>query len=180
MEIPVNARQAAVLVLLYKQSQHWRIVFIERKFLPEDIHAGQVSFPGGKRESPDETYETCALRETTEEIGIMSTEVFTPGRLSPVYIPVSNNHVTPVVGLHSGVPKFKLNPLEVEHVITFPLNTIMNKDIIKRKNMYVRSNIQLKDVPYFGLGPFTIWGATAMILSEFIHVIGEFKNSRQR
>ena len=158
LEIPDTARQAAVLVLLYMQSQHWRIVLIERKHLLKDKHAGQVSFPGGKRESFDESYENCALRETSEEIGIIPTEVFTLGRLSPIYIPVSNNLVIPVVGLHSGIPTFQLNPAEVQCVITISLNTLMNKDIIKRKDMLVRSNIQLKDVPYFSIEPFTIWG----------------------
>jgi 8-oxo-dGTP pyrophosphatase MutT (NUDIX family) len=177
MEVPPNAQEAAVLVLLFKQTQHWRLIFIERKYLPEDKHAGQISFPGGKKESPGEPYEECALRETAEEIGIGRTEVFTLGRLSPVYIPVSNNYVIPVVGSHVDVPKFKMNPLEVQHVITVPLSTITNKNTIKRKDMVVRSNIRLKNVPYFNIEPYTIWGATAMILSEFIHIIKEFKQN---
>ena len=56
-----NLPQAAILILLIENQNDLSIVFTERsKSLPS--HAGEVSFPGGKREAEDEDLiETCLL-----------------------------------------------------------------------------------------------------------------------
>ncbi len=93
-----NARQAAVLVLLYPHAQAWRVPLTQR---PEHMidHAGQISLPGGTNEC-DESPEQCAVREYTEELGTRRAQVVQlVGRLSPLYVFASNFWVIPCVAV---------------------------------------------------------------------------------
>lgn len=169
--IPKSYLTAAVLLLLFPKNNTWHISFIRRiDHDPNDKHAGQISFPGGRLEEEDRNVEYCALRETEEEVGISSKNIQVIGSLSELYVFVSNYLVYPFVGVLDHYPVFVPNKLEVEEVLEIPLEYLLDSSIRKRKDIAVRGHI-LKDVPYFDLNGKVLWGATAMMLSEFLEII---------
>lgn len=168
---PPDARVACVLHLLHLHESEWRTVLIERTLNPHDRHSGQVSFPGGRYEPGDGSLANVALREAQEEIGVSPDRIEVLGRLTELYIPVSNYLVHPFVGLLSGPPDFVPQPGEVAHILTPALSVFTDTAFQKRKNVTVNQGFILKDVPYFEVEGRTVWGATAMILSEFLEVL---------
>ncbi len=165
---PEETKKAGVLILLYPKNNIYYLVFIQRPTY-NGAHSGQISFPGGQFEEADANLIKTALRESYEEIGICTEDVKVLGTLSPLYIPVSNFEVKPVIAYLSYTPKFKADPIEVNHIIELPLyefTDIQNKDEV---DMHIRGEVFR--VPCFYPGSYRIWGATAMILSELIHVI---------
>ena len=163
-------RQAATLLLLYKKENEWYFPLIQRPGNPNDKHSGQISFPGGMREDSDIDFAYTALRETYEEIGLPKEDNQILGKLSELYIDVSNFNIHPYVGFTQVTPKFTAQISEVADIIEFPLALLQDESIRKKKEIKVR-NFTLKDVPYFDFQNKTIWGATAMILSEFADLI---------
>ncbi len=168
-QIPKTARLAAVLALLVPVNDEWKIVLIKRPSHPRDLHAGQISFPGGGLEGQDESFEECALRETYEEIGIAQEEVQIIGSLTKLYVYASNNLVFPFVGYLERELPFIKDPAEVDRVITTPLSHFKNKSIIKTTELKVRG-YRLPSVPYYDIEGEILWGATAMMISELIYL----------
>ena len=70
--VPVNAKEAAVMLLLFPKNNVWNTVLIQRTTAENDQHSGQISFPGGKKEQTDASFSDCALRETFEEVGVVT------------------------------------------------------------------------------------------------------------
>jgi 8-oxo-dGTP pyrophosphatase MutT (NUDIX family) len=169
---PPDARVACVLHLLHWHEGHWRTVLIERTLNPQDRHSGQISFPGGRYEPSDGSLANVALREAEEEIGTRPDQIEVLGRLTELYIPVSNYLVHPFVGLLTGPPAFVPQPGEVAHILTPALSVFDQTAGPQRKDITVGQGFTLKDVPYFEVEGRTVWGATAMILSEFLEVMG--------
>jgi 8-oxo-dGTP pyrophosphatase MutT (NUDIX family) len=160
---PANARPAGVLILLYPQHGEWHFPLMKRV---EDglTHGGQISLPGGSQEAGESIRET-ALREACEEVGAACAEVDVLGQLTTIYIPPSNFLVTPTVGRVDYRPDFKCDPREVAELIEVPLSTLFDPTVVKREPWTLRS-MQV-EVPFFQIGQHKVWGATAMILSEF-------------
>ena len=170
---PENANIACVLVLLFHKNKDWHVALIERTRLnPNDPHSGQISLPGGRMEITDDTHEDCALREVQEEIGINPEEVGILGGLSSLYVPVSNFNIFPFVGFTTNEPSFEPQPSEVQRVIEAPLDIFQGEKYVKSMNMIVR-DIEMKNVPYFDVQKEILWGATAMIMSEFSEIMSE-------
>lgn len=135
-------------------------------------HAGQVAFPGGRIEA-GETAEQTALRETFEEIGVPAEQIEILGRLSEFYVEVSRFQIHPVVGWLSSKPEFDINPDEVEKVFCFPvLKFTPPYDFIQLETI----TGQL-DVPCIKYNEEIIWGATAMILSEFYDLLQKVQHT---
>jgi 8-oxo-dGTP pyrophosphatase MutT (NUDIX family) len=127
-------------------------------------HKGQVSLPGGACE-PGETYEEAALREANEELDIQPTAVDVIGHLTLLYIFPSDFEVYPVVAYAPRRPPFKPNPEEVAEVLEMPLSALLDETIKVMEIWNIRGVD--RDVPFYRFNGHTIWGATAMILSEF-------------
>ena len=162
--------KAGVLLLLYPTDDEWSIVFMKRSdYL--GIHSGQISFPGGKFDVSDTNMEDTALRETEEEIGVYSNEINILGSLTKLYIPISEFEVYPVVGFSNTRPNFKIDPHEVQYLIEAKLNDLLNLSIRMEKS-YSDNNVT-GIIPYFNLDGHEVWGATAMILNEFLTLIGD-------
>lgn len=161
---PGRARQGAVLLLLYPRQEAWHILLTRR---PEEMnsHAGQISFPGGRRES-GETLAEAALRETEEEVGVQAAGVRLIGELATLYITPSDFEVHPFVGHHSGPVTFRRNPAEVAEVLEVPLAHLLDPATRREEEWNLRG--WAVTVPFFQVGPHKVWGATAMMLSEFL------------
>lgn len=163
-----NSRKAGVLILIYPKNQELNIVFILRTVY-NGPHSGQISFPGGKSELIDKDIIDTALRESHEEIGINPNLVNIFGKLTPLHIPISNFIVYPIIGVYEIAPEFKLDPTEVEKVIEIKL-----RDLIDSKNC-TSKKFKFGDLsfvaPIYNPDNIIIWGATAMILSEFLEII---------
>lgn len=171
LERPDNVRVACVLALLYPKADDWHIVFIRRTSTDErDRHAGQIGLPGGKREETDRTLEMVALREAQEEIGVAPDDVRVLGRLTELYIPVSNFVVYPFVGHLNYRPQFIPQELEVDEVIEVPFQHFGKSDIVQKTDIELIDRVRLRNVPYFDLEGQVLWGATAMMMSELIEV----------
>ena len=160
-------REAAVLALLLPvQNQAHLVLTVRRKDLQQ--HAGQVSFPGGRREA-DESLRETALRETHEEIGLPPDHVRILGPLTPLYINVSNFCVHPFLGVaRPDTVQLRPEEKEVESILKIPLHDFVNPGIRKQAPRTIRG-LEL-DIPYFDLANQFIWGATAMMLAELVAV----------
>ncbi|NJL76159.1 MAG: CoA pyrophosphatase [Saprospiraceae bacterium] len=165
-----NAKIAAVLILFYPKGQEWYIPLIQRQSNnPRDRHGGQISFPGGRLEGQDESLMHTALREAEEEIGVCKTDVCIIGKLSEIYIPVSNFLVHPFVGYLNYTPDFQLQISEVEGLVEANFHTFTCEENIKLTDMpFVKGT--LENVPYFDVNGQVVWGATAMIMSELLQL----------
>jgi 8-oxo-dGTP pyrophosphatase MutT (NUDIX family) len=168
---PAGLRDAAALVLVYPVDGTPHVVLTVRGSRLRN-HTGQVSLPGGSVDA-DETIELAALREASEEIGVPPGTVRLLGRLTPLQIPVSGYMLYPVVGLVEQRPVFKPSESEVARILEVPVTTLRDPAIVKRR-MRTRDiggrTVEI-DVPYFAIDGEQVWGATAMVLSEFLAAI---------
>ncbi|GAB4299600.1 MAG: CoA pyrophosphatase [Marinilabiliales bacterium] len=160
---------SAVGIFLFVENKEIHSVLIKRSEY-KGYHSGQIGLPGGKMEKDDKDILYTALREAKEEIGIDINKIDNIGRLSDIYIPLSNIKVSPFVFYYKKqTPNFTIDPHEVVHLIKFPVKLLLDAKNIKREKMnYFGYNI---DVPYFDIYNYHVWGATAMILSEFVEVL---------
>ena len=167
--VPEGARPAAGLVLLYPRDGVPHLLLTVRAgALPQ--HGGQVSLPGGKVE-PAETIPAAALREAAEEVGVEPGRVRVLGRLSPLYVFVSNFALHPVVGVAAAHPAFRPRSAEVRRVLEVPLRTLFGAGGRPRHGVMQRLEGAVR-VPYFELRDERVWGATAMILAELLTLLG--------
>ncbi|PID91401.1 MAG: coenzyme A pyrophosphatase [Bacteroidetes bacterium] len=157
---------AAVLVLMYPLDRSTAVVFIKRNSY-DGPHSAQISFPGGMKEHSDTDLAATALRETREELGIVEEPVVL-GPLSPLFIPVSNFMVYPFLGLLEKRPDFQPDPSEVAYVIEAGIPVLLAPETPRQERWLLHG--QEVDVPFYQIGKEKIWGATAMILSEFLQL----------
>jgi len=169
--IPADSRQGAVLVLLYEEQYQVKLPLILRES-GGGVHAGQISFPGGKFETDDGELSRTALRETEEEINVPAGDVQLLGKLTDLYIPPSNFLVHPYVGFMNGIPDFIPRPQEVVEVIPLALDELLDDDLLGEKEITLSNGLQLI-TPCFNLNGHTVWGATAMMLSELKKILQE-------
>ncbi len=160
---PPGAQHAAVLILLWPRNPHGVAMPLIGR--PEDgtIHAGQGSLPGGRRE-PGEDYPVgTAIRETREELGITGAEQRVLGVLTPLHIPVSNTVVIPVVAAVPAEPRLQPSTQEVTAVHVVHLDRLHTSRSLRR---FTSAGGSIA-APCYLLDEVVVWGATAMILSEF-------------
>jgi 8-oxo-dGTP pyrophosphatase MutT (NUDIX family) len=149
---------AAVLVPMHGWPENPGLVLTERR---SDLrrHAGEISFPGGRRDEGEELLDT-ALREAEEEIGLSRDNVEVVGALPPIGTFVTNYKVHPFVGLIDRGLRFEPNPSEVESVLLASLDDLVAGYDRRR---LVRRGVPIKTDTYL-VSDKLIWGATARIL----------------
>jgi 8-oxo-dGTP pyrophosphatase MutT (NUDIX family) len=168
-ESPIGAtpRDAGVLLLLYPVAGELHFV-LTRRTDRLGHHSGQISFPGGRREHGDIDIAATALREANEELGIDPAGVEIIGALSALFVPPSNFVIHPVVGYAQNAPAFTPQADEVAEAFDVPLAQLLepaSKCIVARPLLSL--NGQMVDAPAYRLAGHEVWGATAMVLSEF-------------
>ncbi|MCG6186158.1 NUDIX hydrolase [Maribellus maritimus] len=160
-------KHSSVLLALYVENSNLYGCLIKR---PKHMkhHAGQIALPGGRIEKGENAVET-ALRETYEEIGVHQNQIEILGMLSELYVEVSGFQIQPIVGWLNKKPTFSINKDEVEKMVLLP--------ILKYKNHFektsIKTNIGVLEVPCIKFDGEIIWGATAMILSEFYDIMDD-------
>lgn len=166
----VNPKISAVALLLYPKENNIHFVLTKRPEY-EGTHSGQISFPGGKLEEQDATLKHTALRETREEIGIQEEHINVLGELTQVYIPPSNFLVTPFLTYSDYTPEFSLNHEVITIIEPNIIDLLDDKNIISTK---VNTKYGNFTVPAFNFNGHIVWGATAVMLSEFKEVVKRF------
>jgi 8-oxo-dGTP pyrophosphatase MutT (NUDIX family) len=166
-EFPSDARIAAGLLLLYPGERGPSIALTLRASGLRR-HAGQVSLPGGATD-PGETLAQAALREAHEEIGVDPAAVRILGELTPVHVLVSGFTLHPIVGITHQRPSFAPAANEVESIVEVSIEDLKDASSI-RKGTRTREGVAI-EYPYFAVKGHQVWGATAMILGEFVCLI---------
>lgn len=160
----LSPKKSAVMLLLYPKNNKTHLVLIKRNEY-KGVHSAQISFPGGKFDEMDETFENTALRETFEEIGIAKESIKIIRPFTETYIPPSNFMVYPFLGYCDFEPEFVGDIREVSGIIELPIVDFLTDKMVVVKRMATAYNADI-EVPCFEINGETVWGATAMILSE--------------
>ena len=159
-----NCRNASVLILLFPDKEDVNEiegVLIERSEY-DGVHSKQIGFPGGERDYDDVNDIETAIRECKEELGVKVELEDVLGPLTPLYIPPSNFLVKPYVAWLSARPLFSIDPKEVNSLLIFPVS-----DLAEESN-WRNYTVNGVGVPGIKFGKHLVWGATAMMLREFI------------
>jgi 8-oxo-dGTP pyrophosphatase MutT (NUDIX family) len=127
-------------------------------------HAGEISFPGGRRDHGDADLSATALREAKEEIGLDPAVVELVGALPPIGTYVTSYKVHPFVGLIGEDLNLEPNPAEVASVLEFELDQLRDAFAMRR---LVRRGVPIR-TPTFEIGRHLIWGATGRILQDLL------------
>ena len=162
---------AAVLMPLFLDDGQCRVVFTKRT-AKVSSHKGQISFPGGVVDDDDDGFLETALREAEEEIGLHREDVALLGRTDDIQTKATDFIVHPFVGLIPSGYGFRINPGEVEKILSVPLWVFFSND-----PRYKKAEAEFQGVIYPGTAwryhDDLIWGATARIILNFVHIIGE-------
>jgi len=162
-----SPKHAAVLLLVYRRSGELHTVLTERA-AGLTTHRSQVSLPGG-RIAEGESIEQAALREAQEELNLSADSVQPLGGLTSLCVYSSNHIIHPVVGWISGRPAFDPNREEVDEVLEVPLETLVEPETASREIWHQRGID--REVPCYLIQGYKVWGATAMVLSEFVALL---------
>jgi 8-oxo-dGTP pyrophosphatase MutT (NUDIX family) len=165
---PAKVRDAACLLLLFPRNDRAHVVLTLRA---ETLgrHGGQVSLPGGAIE-PGESFEQAALREAQEEIGLAPSVVETLGALTPLDVPVSGFRLHPIVAASADRPALHASDGEVARILEVPLARLIDPTCLVWRTSK-RDDLDVA-VPTFVVDGADIWGATAMVLAEFLALLG--------
>jgi 8-oxo-dGTP pyrophosphatase MutT (NUDIX family) len=164
-----NPRKGAVLILIYPDAEKAYFPLIKRPIY-KGVHSGQIAFPGGKMDPEDKDLSFTAIREAWEEVGVLPKDVNLIGQISDLFVPASNFLIRPIIGYATGKPSFVPQIKEVDRIIETPVEQLIHLDTKKQKILEIGGRIKL-DAPYFDIQNEVVWGATAMILGEFIQVL---------
>jgi len=172
MGLHKNPKIGSVLILIFPDSKGIAHIALIQRPKNGGIHSGQISFPGGRVENSDADYCSAALRETHEEIGIAPQNVEVIGQLTDLYIPPSNFLVKSFLGISYTTPEFVPHPAEVDQCLMVQLNQFFDRNNISPTHIALPGGYTLS-TPCYAIDNLTIWGATAMIISEFVDLASQ-------
>ncbi len=155
-------------LFLASDGQNPHAVFTRRR---TDLrrHAGEISFPGGRRDPEDPDLTQTALREAEEEIGLPRAQVSLLGELPAVSTFVTNYVIHPIVGLIPAGLRWEASPTEVDAVLELPLDALRAG---RTRTRMERRGISFETDAYV-VGEHLIWGATARILESLLERVEE-------
>jgi len=159
--------QSSVLMLLFPDHDKINTCLIRRPATMRN-HGGQIAFPGGRKEPLDKDLIETALRESFEEIGTDSRQIEVIGALTPLYVQISNFTINPFIGWTEIMPRFRIDRCEVDEIFIVPLESFLHHTACQSR--VVTTINGTFEVPGFYIDHLFVWGATAMIISEFNEV----------
>jgi 8-oxo-dGTP pyrophosphatase MutT (NUDIX family) len=139
-------------------------------------HAGEISFPGGRRDPEDPDLATTALREAEEEIGLPRARVKLLGELPPISTFVTNYLIHPFVGMIPAGQSWRASPREVAAVLELSLEELAGA---RTRTRLQRRGITLETDAYV-LGEHLIWGATARIIEDLLERVDALMDPSRR
>ena len=164
---PTGVRDAAGLLLVFPINDRPHIVLTVRAGTL-GRHGGQVSLPGGVVE-PGETFEQAAFREAHEEVGLPAADAHLIGLLTPLDIPISGFRLHPVVATIARRPALRAADGEVARILEIPVEALCDRKSLASSERERDGHRVV--VPAFHVGGHEIWGATAMVLAEFLALL---------
>jgi 8-oxo-dGTP pyrophosphatase MutT (NUDIX family) len=171
-----DAKVGAVLALLVPNSKKETELLYTLRRADMKSHAGQISFPGG-RQMPEEDLMLTALRETHEEIGLAPERITVLGKLTPLYIPPTNNYVHPYLGTSEDPDPLVAEPAEVEEIFRVTLAMLYKPESRIEQVRKLPDGLEHR-VPAWQIhSRVPLWGATAMMTAELIALYEEFRTS---
>jgi 8-oxo-dGTP pyrophosphatase MutT (NUDIX family) len=165
---PARVRHAAGLLLIFPVDDRAHLVLTVRADTL-GRHGGQVSLPGGVVE-PGETFEQAALREAHEEIALPLDGSRVAGALTPIDIPVSGFRLHPIVAVRDTRPPLTPADGEVARILEVDVDALIHPSCVRSSERERDGRVLL--IPAFHIGRDEIWGATAMVLAEFLALLG--------
>lgn len=168
LQLPDPPKKAAVLIPLFLNEVGNPTILLTLRKTYIGVHSGQISFPGGKFEQEENSSIKVALREAEEEVGIVPENVSIIGELSPLYIPPSHIVVYPILGFLNRAEPWRIQEREVEEAIEFSIADFLEPTNKHFTEMNIGNNN--RNVPCYRVNENIIWGATAMIISEFLFI----------
>jgi 8-oxo-dGTP pyrophosphatase MutT (NUDIX family) len=163
-----SIRDAAALLLVFPIARRAHIVLTLRADTL-GRHGGQISLPGGAVD-PGESIEHAAVREAHEEVGLPPADARVIGRLTPVDIPISGFRLHPVIAVADHRPAFNASANEVASVLEIALDELSDRSCLVTRERQLNGTSLV--IPAFHVAGHDIWGATAMVLGEFLSLLG--------
>jgi 8-oxo-dGTP pyrophosphatase MutT (NUDIX family) len=176
-KFPEHARKSSVMVSYFFKSGSPCFILMKRSEY-KGVHSGQICFPGGAEEPEDQSSKHTAIREVQEEIGVCFAIDQIIGKLSPLYIPVSNFIVQPFMAFLETKPKYALDPLEVDNIIEVDLEDIMDNRNEEIRTIKHSQGFEL-ETPCFVFNKKVVWGASAMIIAELKQIINNLLSPKE-
>lgn len=173
---PHGVVTAAVLVPLFSRQGQMNVLLTKRSQLVEH-HKGEISFPGGKLDDSDPNLLSCALRETSEEIGVHPSDVEILGELDDFYTVATSFLVVPFVGIIPYPYDFQTSPREIDELLRIPLDVFL--DPHRRRETIMEVNRRPVTIVSYLWENQVIWGATARILSHFADIVTKLRRPNQ-
>ena len=162
-KLNLETHDAAVALCFYPDINNNVILPLILRNKYHGVHSNQISFPGGKKEDDDLDLIETSKRETFEELGIKKENMNFRLKLTDIYIPPSNFLVKPYIFIIERTPLLNHNRYEVIKVIKPKLKSLINLNV-----HYGYINEKKIESPFFFIENHIVWGATAMILNEFL------------
>ena len=163
-----HVRLASVLLTLVPSQGQWCLVLMKRPEYP-GVHSGQISIPGGVVEAEDTDDLSTALREFEEEMGVMVRRDDIIADLTERYIPPSNFAVKPFIAVLDRMPMWKVDSKEVAEVVVVPVADLLPDDALRNTAIKMgKDQNQEIHLPAYRFEEHIIWGATAIMLAEFV------------
>lgn len=167
-DVPLDARRNGVLLCLTGDSIDNLEFLLTLRSSRLPSHAGQLSLPGGGIE-PGESPDCTALREAQEEVGLTLDTNHLIGHLTPIFVPHSYNFIHTWIGWTPAKQPLYLQEDEVDEAFYVSVRQLLDPSCLKTEIWNLRG-IQM-EVPFWNVHPVPLWGATAMILSEFVELV---------
>lgn len=161
---------AAVLVPLFEKEGSPHILLTKRSDQVEH-HRGEISFPGGKLDPTDRNEEHCALRETSEEVGIKTADIRVIGELDDFYTVATKFRVSPFVGVIPYPYEFKTSEREIAGLLAVPLEVFFDPQR-RSEDTWIIKGEPIEVISYRWNGH-NIWGATARILKHMVELVDD-------